>query len=80
MAKTLVNLDENLCNALASEMARVEALRMKLNPNDANDIFTEFMMRRALLRAKFALTQHNVPEALRMWKVLAHFGSSDGAQ
>jgi hypothetical protein len=66
--------DVELWNLLHQEMARVDGLRVRLNPNSPSQVWLEFWMRRALLRARFAMTQRNLPEAKRMWKVLAQIG------
>jgi hypothetical protein len=63
---------------LQQEMNRVDALRVRLNPNIPSHTWLEFWMRRALLRARFAMTQRNLPEAKRMWKVLAQIGHGSG--
>jgi hypothetical protein len=75
MTKPVAYADDEICeHALPHEMRRVDALRMKLDLNQSENLFLEFMMRRALLRARFALQQRNRVEALRMWHVLAYFG------
>jgi hypothetical protein len=66
--------DVELWNLLHKEMARVDGLRVRLNPNSPGQVWLEFWMRRALLRARFAMIQRNPVEAKRMWKVLAQIG------
>ena len=73
----IVHADAETFNALGLAMLRVEALRVQLNRGNASDLFPEFMMRRAILRGRLAITQRNTPEALRMLTVLTRIG--DGA-
>jgi hypothetical protein len=63
-----------LWTLLHQEMTRVDGLRVRLNPNSPDQVWLEFWMRRALLRARFAMTQRNSVEAKRMWKVLVQIG------
>jgi hypothetical protein len=65
---------ENLLHALHREMERVGDLRMKLDPYRPADVWTEFMMRRAILRARFAINQNNTYEMQRMWRLLLQIG------
>jgi hypothetical protein len=65
---------ENLHLALHREMERVDDLRMKLDPHRPADVWIEFMMRRAILRARFALNQNNMHEMQRMWRLLLQIG------
>jgi hypothetical protein len=65
-----LHADDRLYNALSQEMARVDDLRVKLK---RTDLFPEFMMRRAILRARFAILQRNSPEARHLLKLLAQF-------
>jgi hypothetical protein len=71
---TNAQTESKLRYQLGLEMARVDALRMKLNPRNPNNTFIEFWMRRAILRAKFSLQQNNMTEGLRMWKLLSQIG------
>jgi hypothetical protein len=73
----IVHADAETFNALGQAMLRVEALRIKLSRAKATDLFPEFMMRRAILRGRLAISQRNTPEALRMLTVLTRIG--DGA-
>ena len=66
--------DVELWTLLQQEMTRVDRLRVRLNPNTPGHAWLEFWMRRALLRARFAMIQRNLPEAKRMWKVLVQIG------
>jgi hypothetical protein len=49
-------------------MVRVDDLRVKLK---RTDLLPEFLMRRAILRARFAILQRNSREARHLLKVLA---------
>jgi hypothetical protein len=69
--------DVELWTLLNQEMIRVDNLRVRLNPNSPSQVWLEFWMRRALLRSRFAMTQRNLPEAKRMWKVLVQIGHGD---
>ena len=61
---------DDVCNVLLNEMARVDDLRLRFDLRNPNNVWPEFWMRRALLRAKHALHQRNMTEAQRMLKVL----------
>ena len=65
-----VHTDDRLFNTLGQAMALVDQLRVRLQ---RDDLLSEFLMRRAILRGKFAITQRNVPEAHRTLKMLAQF-------
>ena len=56
---------------LQQEMARVDNLRMHLDMHHPENLFREFWMRRAYLRARFALMQRNMDDARRMLTVLS---------
>jgi hypothetical protein len=75
--KPVAYADDSICNALPYEMRRIDHLRMRLDLNNPDNLWIEFMMRRAILRARFALHQRNRVEALRMWKVLRRYGNRD---
>jgi len=66
-------IDSNLCRALHFSMHRVDQLRMKLNMSEPLNVLEEFLMRRALLRARYAMQQSNEVEAMRMLRVLKRF-------
>ena len=63
-------IEIKLVTALQSEMTRIAFLRDKLSMHNSAHVFPEFLMRRALLRARLALQQTNPKEALRMYKTL----------
>ena len=67
-----LHADDKVFSALGQEMVRVDLLRVKLK-HVPTDLLPEFMMRRAILRAQFALVQRNLPEARRLLKMLACF-------
>ena len=62
--------DVDICNVLLREMARVDDLRLRFDLRNPNNVWPEFWMRRALLRAKHGLHQRNMTEIQRMLKVL----------
>jgi hypothetical protein len=66
--------DVELWTLLQQEMVRVDGSRVRLNPTTPSHVWLEFWMRRALLRARFAMIQRNPAEAKRMLKVLAQIG------
>ena len=63
----ILHADDKLFNALGQAMVRVDDLRVKLK---RADLLPEFMMRRAILRARYAIMQRNTVDAARMLKVL----------
>jgi hypothetical protein len=63
---------DRLFNALFLEMSRVDELRVKLKQT-AQDLLLEFLMRRAILRARFSILQRNSKDAHHMLRVLAQF-------
>ena len=67
-----LHADDKLLSALGQEMVRVDSLRVKLK-RTPTDLLPEFMMRRAILRAQFAIMQRNLPEVRRLLKLLAQF-------
>jgi hypothetical protein len=73
-SSSISDADNKFCYQLGLEMARVDALRMKLDVRNPHTVWPEWWMRRALLRANFALKQHNMVEAKRMHKVLLQIG------
>jgi hypothetical protein len=70
----LTQTDNKLRYQLGQEMARVDTLRLQLDMRNPHVTWPEFWMRRALLRSKLALQQHNMIEVQRMYKVLMQIG------
>jgi hypothetical protein len=72
--KPVAYADDTVLSVIPQEMMRVDALRMKLDLHQSENLLLEFVMRRALLRSRYALHQRDRVEALRMWNVLVRFG------
>ena len=70
MSRLPASIDEHICNEVQREMARVDTIRVGLNMHHAGNVFSEFWIRRAILRARHALLQRNMIEARRMLTVL----------
>ena len=70
MSRLPASIDESICSMVQQEMVRVQQLHSKLDMRHACNVFAEFWLRRAILRARHALVQRNMIEARRMLNVL----------
>jgi hypothetical protein len=74
MPHTVASPLRNLRVALANEMHRVDAMRMKLNMAESENHLIEFLLRRDLIRAHSALQRGDTNDLIRMWSLLKQRG------
>lgn len=66
----------NLFVALQAEMQRVDSLRLKLDFRQADQVLTEFLLRRLILHSQHAMHTRDNVKAERFWKALFQIGRS----